>query len=199
MVPGHAALAALALGHRYAVRFGESAQRVPGLAVEHAAAHHDQRPLCRAQKMCGTRQFGAIGRHAPEAEGFGVQEVLGAVEGLGLHVLRQRQAHGAAAGRIDHGLDRAGQGREDLLRPQDAVEIARDRAQAIVDAQVAVRKVFELLQHRVRCARGETSPGSSSTGRRLTWASAAAVTRLVAPGPMEVVTAMIRWRNCALA
>jgi hypothetical protein len=44
-----------------------------------------------------------------------------------------------------------------------------------------------------------TSPGSSSTGRRFTCASAAAVTRLVAPGPMEVVTAMMRRRKCAFA
>jgi hypothetical protein len=44
----------------------------------------------------------------------------------------------------------------------------------------------------------KTSPGSSSTGRRLTWASAAAVTRLVAPGPIEVVAAMKRRRMFAL-
>jgi hypothetical protein len=43
------------------------------------------------------------------------------------------------------------------------------------------------------------SPGNSSTGKRLTCASAAAVIRLVAPGPMELVTAIMRRRICALA
>ena len=43
------------------------------------------------------------------------------------------------------------------------------------------------------------SPGSSSTGRRFTCASAAAVTRFVAPGPIEVVTAIMRRRKCAFA
>ena len=45
----------------------------------------------------------------------------------------------------------------------------------------------------------KTSPGRSSTGSRLTCASAAAVTRLVAPGPIDVVHAIIRRRKCALA
>ena len=34
---------------------------------------------------------------------------------------------------------------------------------------------------------------------RLTWATAAAVTMLVAPGPIEVVTAIMRRRRIALA
>src|SRR5436853_43892 len=44
-----------------------------------------------------------------------------------------------------------------------------------------------------------TSPGKSSTGSRLTWATAAAVARFVAPGPMEVVHAIMRRRYEALA
>ena len=45
----------------------------------------------------------------------------------------------------------------------------------------------------------KVSPGSSSTGRRFACASAAAVTRLVAPGPTEVVQAIMRRRRFALA
>ena len=45
----------------------------------------------------------------------------------------------------------------------------------------------------------KVSPGSSSTGRRLTCATAAAVTMLSAPGPIEVVQAIIWRRNLALA
>ena len=44
-----------------------------------------------------------------------------------------------------------------------------------------------------------TSPGSKSTGSRFTCASAAAVTRFSAPGPIEVVTAIARRRFIALA
>ena len=43
------------------------------------------------------------------------------------------------------------------------------------------------------------SPGSSSTGSRLIVAVAAPVTRLVAPGPTEVVQAKVRSRLCILA
>src|SRR5687768_2151654 len=43
------------------------------------------------------------------------------------------------------------------------------------------------------------SPGRKSTGRRLTCATAAAVTKLLAPGPIEVVHAIMRRRAWALA
>ena len=45
----------------------------------------------------------------------------------------------------------------------------------------------------------KTSPGRSRTGRRFTWATAAAVTMFVAPGPIDVVQAIMRRRACALA
>ena len=45
----------------------------------------------------------------------------------------------------------------------------------------------------------KTSPGRNSTGRRLTWATPAAVIMFSAPGPIEVVQAMKRWRKLALA
>ena len=44
-----------------------------------------------------------------------------------------------------------------------------------------------------------TSLGSSSTGRRLTEAVAAAVIMLVAPGPIELVQTIMRRRRDALA
>jgi hypothetical protein len=43
------------------------------------------------------------------------------------------------------------------------------------------------------------SPESSSTGSRLAWATAAAVTMFVAPGPIELVATMIWRRRLALA
>jgi hypothetical protein len=41
--------------------------------------------------------------------------------------------------------------------------------------------------------------GNNSIGRRLAWATAAAVTMFVAPGPMELVQAIMRRRRLALA
>jgi hypothetical protein len=43
------------------------------------------------------------------------------------------------------------------------------------------------------------SPDSSSTGSRLACATPAAVTMLVAPGPMDDTANIIRWRRIALA
>ncbi|ESY00627.1 hypothetical protein X753_28660 [Mesorhizobium sp. LNJC399B00] len=44
----------------------------------------------------------------------------------------------------------------------------------------------------------KTSPGKNRTGNLFTWASAAAVTMLSAPGPIEEVAAMKRRRKLAL-
>ena len=60
--------------------------------------------------------------------------------------------------------------------------------------------MLDLLQHRVR-QRGwrKSSPESSRIGRRLVCATPAAVTMLVAPGPIELVATMIWRRFFALA
>jgi hypothetical protein len=55
--------------------------------------------------------------------------------------------------------ERAGQGGHDLLRPQDAVEIARDRPEAIVRRHRAVAEILDLLQHRIGPAIGEDIAG----------------------------------------
>ena len=59
--------------------------------------------------------------------------------------------------------------------------------------------MLELLQHRPLPARRVVSPGSSSTGSRLIVASAAPVTMLVAPGPIEEVHASVARRRVAFA
>jgi hypothetical protein len=60
-------------------------------------------------------------------------------------------------------------------------------------------EVLDLLQHGSGAREANTSPGRNSTGSRLTCASAAAVTRFVAPGPIDVVHAIMRRRKCAFA
>ena len=45
----------------------------------------------------------------------------------------------------------------------------------------------------------KVSPASNNSGSRLLWATAAAVTMLVAPGPIDDVATMIWRRRAALA
>ena len=159
MVPGQAALAGLRLGHRHAMRFGKHAQGLPGLAVQHAAARHDQRPFGAGQQGHGLLQLGGIGRRAAQADQRRVEEIHGPVEGLGLHILRQRKAGGAALRRVGHDLDGARQGRQQLPGLHDAVEVARDRAQAVVGAQITLLEALHLLQDGIGQARGKDVPG----------------------------------------
>jgi hypothetical protein len=95
---------------------GRTAQRLAGLAVQHAAAGHDQRTPGAQQKLAA-RASSPHRRRAAHMQHGRMQEVIGAIEGLGLHVLRQRQAHRAAVGRVGQHLDRARQRVEDLLGP----------------------------------------------------------------------------------
>ena len=52
--------------------------------------------------------------------------------GLDLDILRQAQRHRPAFGRIGQHPERLGQRRDQLLRPIDAVEIARHRPEAVI-------------------------------------------------------------------
>src|SRR5690606_40800146 len=54
--------------------------------------------------------------------------------------------------RVDHDRKRSGQGVENLLGPGDAVEVARDRTEAVVGADRRVAEILDLLEHRVRTA-----------------------------------------------
>ena len=155
MVPGQAALAPMRLDHRHAMGLGKGAQRVPGLAVEHATADHDQRLARLAQQRGGAGELARIGRRATEAQQLGLQEAFRAVERHRLHVLRQRQAGRAAVGRVGHHLDRARQRGQDMFGPGQPVEIARDRAEAVAGADIALGEALDLLQHRVGAAAGE--------------------------------------------
>jgi hypothetical protein len=153
MVPVYAALAGLGLGHRDAVVAREPVQRQPRLAVQHAATGDDQWPARSAQQLQGSAQLMLVRPRAPDVQRRRLQERCRAVEGFGLHVLRQRQADRAATGRIEQGGDRAGQRLQDLLGPRDPVEVAGQWPECIVDADVALGGRFELLQHRVGCTR----------------------------------------------
>jgi hypothetical protein len=159
VVPGQAALAAVRLDHGHAVGVNKGAQRGPGLAVQHTAAGDDERALRTAQQGDGVGQFALVRRRTAETQHAGAQEILGAVEGHGLHVLRQREAGRTAVGRVGHRLNRARQRGEDVLGSREAVEVARDRAEAVAGADIALAEAFDLLQHRVGPAGGEHVTG----------------------------------------
>ena len=74
------------------------------------------------------------------------------VGGHGLHILRQRQRNRAAQRGIGEIGDGARQGDEQLMRRDDAVEIARHRTQAIGGRDATILEVFDLLENRIGVA-----------------------------------------------
>ena len=65
--------------------------------------------------------------------------------------------------------------------------------------RVVAASRFDLLEDGIGDAAGKRVAGQQQRGRRLAWATAAAVTMFVAPGPMELVATMICRRRIALA
>ncbi len=83
------------------------------------------------------------------------QELLRDVEGLGLDILRQRDGDGAGLGRVGQDAQAVVERGEQLLRPGDPVEELGQRPERVVDGDVVGVGLLELLQDRVRGARGE--------------------------------------------
>ncbi len=141
------------------MRVGERAQRVPRLAVQHAAAGDDQRLLRGLQHVERIGELERVGRRAAHPDQRRREERLGPVVREGLHVLRQRETDGAALRGIGHHLDRARQRDEQLLGRRDAVEVARHGPEAVVRADVALFEILDLLQHGVGQPRHEHVAG----------------------------------------
>ncbi len=153
------ALAGLRLGHRNGVALREGRKRRGRVRIVHAAARDDQRPLRRRDQPRGFGELARIRPHAPRRPDALGEEALRIVVRLGLRVLAQRQRHRSARRRIGQHVHGARQRRDDLLRPRDAVEIARHRAEAVVGRDRAVREILDLLQHRIGAAVGEHVAG----------------------------------------
>src|SRR5687767_10956933 len=158
------AFAGLRLGDGDAARLRPHRERDRRARVDDAAARDDERPL-----RAGDERPRALERRAIRQATLDVphplrEEVLGHVERLGLHVLRQRQRHGSGVRRAHqdaHGRER---GRDDLLRPRDAVPVARERLERVVHGHVPARGDLELLQDRIGDARGEDVAGEQEHG-----------------------------------
>ena len=112
MIMGDDALAGLRLADRNAVLRGEGGERLLGLRIQHAAAGDDERLPARAfSAATAAASSSSSGRGAALGPDPLREEALGIVEGLGLHVLAERQRHRAAFGRIGqhgHGAGSAG-------------------------------------------------------------------------------------------
>ncbi len=118
------------------------------LAVEHPAPRDDQRALRAADELSRLRDPARVGERPLDPPLPLLEEALGVVEGVRLHVLGEREHDGAGLdGRREdpHRLRERGQ---ELLRARDPVEEAGHGAEAVVDGDVARGGMLELLQHR---------------------------------------------------
>ena len=113
------------------------------------------------------------------------------VEGLGGNVLGQADVGRSGVGGIEHHRQCLRQALDDLGRMGDPVPVAGHGAKDIRDRDRGIAEDLDLLQHRIDEAMLEGVSRDQEDGRRLAWATAAAVTMLVDPGPIEDVATMI--------
>ena len=88
-----------------------------------------------------------------------LQELIGHLERLGLHVLGHRQRHRAGLGRVGQHAHRLERGGDQLLGPLEALIEARHRTEAVVDRHRGVVRQLEHLEHGMRRAGGERVAG----------------------------------------
>ena len=115
-----------------------------------AAAGDDQRPDGVADDLGGPAQLlddrRAVGRCSCTVA---LEEAVRVVVRLGLDVLRQRDERRPAVRRVEHRGHGVRQRVHDLLGPGDAVPVAADRLERVVDGDRRIVEVLDLLQHRV--------------------------------------------------
>ena len=136
MVVAQAAAAGERFAHRNAGLFGESAQRLGRLAVDHAATGDDQRALARADPFCRAlqrRPIGTVARNSPDPLR---KKRFRVVIRFCLHVLRQAHRHRPGLHRVGQHAHRRRQGSHQLVRSIDAVPVATERLEAVVDGDV---------------------------------------------------------------
>ena len=154
-------------GDGYGVCLDEGAERVGREAVQHAAAGDEQRPLRFAKHCSGACELILIGRRRAKLDGLRREKRLRILIRHGLYVLRQRERHRAAQGRVGQHPDRSRQRGQQLLGMHDAIEVARHRPQAVVGRDAAVVEIFDLLQHRIGGARRKHVAGKEQHGQAI--------------------------------
>ena len=111
------------------------------------------------KSAAASRTSSRVGREASEPVHAGFEEREGIIVGFGLRVLAEGEGHRTAFGRVGQHRHCPAEGRDELLGPDDAIEIARDWAETVVGADGPVAEILDLLQNRVWPAAGEDVAG----------------------------------------
>ncbi len=160
MVPDQGAAAGLRGPDGDPGRLDEGGELLRRVGVQHAATGDDDRTLRRTDRRHRTSQGTVLRQRATDVPLARLQERHRDVEGLGLHVLRQGDRHGAGLGRVGQDAHRGEGDREQLLGPLDAVEEARQGPERVGHLQRGVVRHLDLLQDRVG------GPGREGVGRQ---------------------------------
>ena len=166
-VIGQRALAGLGLGDRNTVSGDKAQQGLVGLAVVHAAAGDDERRPAGADPLGRLGEESPIRAHARNRPHAGLEEAGGIVVGFRLDVLRQAQRDRAGVGGRGQHAHRVRQRIDQLVGPIDAIPVAGDGAEAIVDGHVLRGRMLELLEYGGGVAVGKDVPGQEQNGETI--------------------------------
>ncbi len=136
MVVGETAFARHRLTNGNAGTINELAQRLCGLSIDDAAPGNNQRALAGAnqrRRLFQRMTIGAIARDMPDAAG---EERSGVCKSLGLYVLGQGQRDGPGLRRAGQHAHRFRQSRQQLFGPRDAIPVAADGLEGIIDGNI---------------------------------------------------------------
>ena len=145
----HARLARHRLDDGDVVDLGEAGELGLGAGVVDPSPGDDQRAGGVADDVGGAAQLLDVGTRSGDLVHRWLEEALREVERLGLDVLRQGDERRPAVRRVEHRGHRVRQRVHDLLGPGDAVPVAGDRLERVVDGDRRITEVLDLLQHRV--------------------------------------------------
>ena len=165
MIPRQRALAALGFGDRQVGALGQGCERRLSPAVQNAASADQQGGSCGLQQADQFVHFTRVGRLCPNGPYMPAEKSLREIERFRLHVLTEGQGHRPTGDWIEQCCHGAGQGIENLFGPNDSVEIAGHRPEAIVGGDRAVRKAFNLLQHWIGRAACKNISGQKQHGK----------------------------------
>ena len=149
MVEGERPLARHRLRHWHSGGVDQSPQRIGGLRVDDPAAGHEERAPRAPDARGRLGEDGGLRRLARDPPGPRLEESLGIVERLGLHVLRQRQGGHARFGLVGQHAHRLGGCGEELLGAAQAAPEPGHRPQRVVHRDVGGAGDLELLENRV--------------------------------------------------
>ena len=117
-----------------------------------AATRDNDRPFAAPDPLGRRREFVGIGAKPADSVHVRFEEGQRVFIADPLHVLRQSEKGRTAIGRIEHGRNRRWQRLDQLRRVGDAVPVARDGLEGIVDRNRRVVEMLDLLQNRIRQA-----------------------------------------------